>query len=257
MSNSCRKFVKYIIWSLKWNQYLNTPFVTCNFYVLTTQAFGVRAGPLRLAEEPVEVEEPKEAPPAAKVEEKAPDMDAAADAGGKLVAIKEETVEFTAGILGGVAGLAIGGPVLGAIGAAAANYAVKSDSEVSEVLQAVSKSSIEVYNYLIKLDTKYEVLSGAQKSLEEALAKAKANGGDDNTISKIEDALKKTTDKINEINEEYDLVGAGVTAFGVIGDLVEKAVLKASELNDEYKLTAKAQESIQKAVDSAKKSASS
>lgn len=225
------------------------------FTPVAPMAFGVRAGPLRLAEEPVEAEEVKEAP-APKVEEKIADMDAAADAGGKLVAIKEETVEFTAGILGGVAGFAVGGPILGAIGAAAANYAVKTDSDVSEVLTAVSKSSIEVYNYLIKLDTKYEVLSGAQKSLQEALAKAKANGGDDNTISKIEDALAKTTAKINEINEEYDLVGAGMTAFGVIGDLVEKAVLKASELNDEYKLTAKAKESITKAVDAAKKSSS-
>ena len=37
-----------------------------------------------------------------------------------IVAINEETVEFTAGLLGGAAGFIIGGPVLGAVGAAAA-----------------------------------------------------------------------------------------------------------------------------------------
>ena len=54
---------------------------------------------------------------------------------------------------------------------------------------------------------------------------------------------------------EYDLVGAGVTALSVVGDLVEKAVAKAGELNEEYNLTEKAKESLAKAVDTAKEKA--
>jgi len=175
--------------------------------------------------------------------------------GGKIVAIKEDTVQFTAGIIGGVVGLIAGGPVGAAILSAATNYASKSDSEVSDVVTAVSKSTIEVYNYLVKVDSKYEVLDSSKKSLEGALDKIKATGNvDDATVKKVEDALEKTTSKLNEINEEYDLVGAGVTALGVVGDLVEKAVTKASELNNEYKLTDKALESVKKAVDATKKS---
>ena len=86
-----------------------------------------------------------------------------------IVAINEETVEFTAGILGGVVGFALGGPVLGAIGAAAANYASKTDAEVGEILSAVSKTSIEIFNYFSKLDAKYEVLAKAMGHLEVAL----------------------------------------------------------------------------------------
>lgn len=58
-------------------------------------------------------------------------------------------------------------------------------------------------------------------------------------MKKVEDALANTQSKINEINEEYDLVGAGQTALGVVGDLVEKAVKKAGDLNEEYMLTDK------------------
>jgi len=174
--------------------------------------------------------------------------------GGKMVAIKDETVEFTAGILGGVAGLAVGGPVLGAIGAAVLNYASKNEAEVGEVVKNVSKTAIEIYNYLVKLDTKYEVLKKSQESLKTTLDKAKSSGGSSDTIDQLENALSTTSKKITEVNDEYDLVGTGVTALGVIGDLVEKAVKKAGELNDEYKLTDKAMDSLNTAVSKAKSS---
>merc|ERR1719253_2496952 len=174
-----------------------------------------------------------------------------------IVAINEETVEFTAGLLGGAAGFLIGGPVLGAVGAAAANYASKTDAEVGEVLSAVSKTSIEVFNYFSKLDSKYEVLDKAKVQLENALDKVKStDGGNPETVQKIESALASTTAKIEEINDEYDLVGTGMTALGVIGDLVEKAVVKAGELNEEYQLSSKALSALSDAAGSAKAAAS-
>jgi len=137
--------------------------------------------------------------------------------GGSLVPIKEETIEFTAGLIGGALGFAVGGPFLGAIGAAAANYASKTDQEVGEVVQAVSKTTIELYNYLATLDAKYELLSNAKASLESSLEKIKkADNVDPETVKKVENALASTTAKIKEINEEYDVVGAGNTALGVI-----------------------------------------
>jgi hypothetical protein len=202
---------------------------------------------LRMSEE-TETEAPPAPAPAP-----APAAVAPKSSGGKLVPIKEETVEFTAGILGGLAGLALGGPVLGAIGAAAANYVAKTDGDVAEVVSAVSKTSIEVFNYLTKLDEKYEILNKAKASLEQAADKLKSTGNvDPAALEKVENALATTTSKIGEINEEYDLVGAGVTALGVIGDLVEKTVAKAGELNEEYDLTSKAKEALAKGVDKAK-----
>jgi hypothetical protein len=179
------------------------------------------------------------------------------DAPGALVPIKEETVEFTAGILGFTAGFVVGGPVLGAIGSAASNYVSKMDGDVSTVIKAVSKSSIQVFNYLANLDKKYEVVNKAKMSLENSLNKLKAQETlDKEAIAKVESALETTRSKIKEINDEYDLVGGGVTALGVVGDLVEKALKKAAELNEEYKLTEKASASLTGAIDKAKKAAS-
>lgn len=191
-----------------------------------------------------------EAPPAS-----AP-VAAKADVGGALVPIKEETVEFTAGILGGAFGFAVGGPLFGVIAAAAANYVSKMDGDVSDVVQAVSKTSIQVFNYLATLDKKYEVLKKAQGSLENALDNLKKQESvDPATIEKVEKALANTNKKIKEVNDEYDLVGGGVTALGVVGDLVEKIVDKAGELNKEYQLTEKAKESLNSAIAKAKAAA--
>lgn len=170
-----------------------------------------------------------------------------------IVPIDEATVEFTAGLVGGAAGLIIGGPVVAAIGAAAANYVSKSEGEAGNIVSQVATSAIELYNYLAGLDSKYEVLSKAQKSLESALDKLKAQESvDPKAIEQVETALASTKAKITEVNDEYDLVGAGMTALGVVGDLIEKTVKKASELNEEYALTDKAKDALDGAVEKAK-----
>jgi len=203
--------------------------------------FARQATPLYMSDTAEAPSPPADAPPAAAVKTTA------------IVPVNEETVEFTAGLLGGAAGFFLGGPVLGAIGAAAANYASKTDAEVGEILSAVSKTSIEIFNYFSKLDSKYEVLDKAKVQLETALDKVKSSeGANPETIEKIESALSKTNSKISEINDEYDLVGTGMTALGVVGDLVEKAIIKAGELNEEYSLSDKATAALSEAVDKAK-----
>jgi hypothetical protein len=178
------------------------------------------------------------------------------EAGGALVPIKEETVEFTAGILGGAIGLVLGGPVVAAIGAAAANYISKMDGDAPDAVQAVSKTSIELFNYFANLDKKYQVLQSAQNSLQKSLDKLKSSGSvDPSTITKVETALATTNAKIKELNDEYDLVGGTTTALGILGDLVEKSVKKISELNTEYQLSDKAKQSLTKAVEKAKEAA--
>ena len=195
---------------------------------------------------------------------KPPMPSAPKEVGGALVAINDSTVEFTAGLAGGLAGLVIGGPVVGLIAAAATNYVSRTKEESGEaavIINAVSTKSIEVYNYLAKVDAKYQVLDNAKSKLESALADLKKSDSmsaeTQSTIAKVEEALEKTTSRIAELNEEYDLVGAGVLALGVIGDIVQKTVKKASELNEEYKLTDKAIEALQTAVSKAKDAAAS
>uniref|UniRef100_A0A7S2WQU7 Uncharacterized protein n=1 Tax=Eucampia antarctica TaxID=49252 RepID=A0A7S2WQU7_9STRA len=171
---------------------------------------------------------------------------------GKLVPIKKETIEFTAGFIGGVAGFAVGGPWAAAVGAAMANYLSKQvESDFGEAIIAVSTTTIEIYNFFAKLDTKYSVLESTQSSLQETLDVLKSKNADDVAVQKVEAALTTTTSKIQDINEEYDLIGSGVSALGFVGEFVENSIKKAGELNSDYKLTNKAMSSIKTAVDRA------
>jgi len=170
--------------------------------------------------------------------------------GGKLVPIKKETVEFTAGLLGGIAGFAVGGPWAAAIGAAMVNYLSRlPETDVGEAIVAVSTTTIEIYNFFAKLDTKYSVLESTQESLKTTLDDLKSKNADSEAVKKVENALSTTTSKIQDINDEYDFIGSGVSALGFMGEVVENSIKKAGELDSDYKLTNKAMSSIKKAVD--------
>eukprot|EP00934_Nitzschia_sp_Nitz4_P006466 Nitzschia sp. Nitz4//scaffold61_size107673//7552//8274//NITZ4_004220-RA/size107673-processed-gene-0.150-mRNA-1//1//CDS//3329555665//6456//frame0 len=174
---------------------------------------------------------------------------AAEKEGPSLVPIKEETIEFTAGILGGIAGFALGGPVGSALGATVANFVSKKEGEAAEVVGAVSKSTIEVCNYASKVENKYDLLNKARSAIDTLKAQNKAGGA---VIQKVEDAVTATTNKMSEINDEYDVVGTSVTALGVFGDFVEKTVKRVSQLDEDYKITERATEAVKSAIDKTK-----
>jgi len=167
-----------------------------------------------------------------------------------LVPVNEATIEFTSGLLGGALGFAVGGPVLAAIVAAATNYVSKNgEGEVTDIVQTVSKSTIEVYNYFAKLDAKYEVVDGARKNLQNTLDDLKKNEKiDPKIIEQTEKALESTKSRLDDLNKEYDFVNAGSVAFGIVGDLVEKAVNTIGDFNSEYGLTDRAKNSIKDVV---------
>jgi len=195
-----------------------------------------------------DVEESVSSPPT-------PPPAAPSSSGGALVPIKEESIQFTAGVIGGLVGFSVAGPVGGVIGAGFANFASKTDEDVGDVVQNLSKTTLEVYNYFVKLDGKYALLNKAKEALQKSYDQLKESGGDPEALEKVEKALADTTGKINEVNDEYDVVGAGLQALGIVGDVTEKAVKKTIELNSEYKLTEKALDAIQKAIEKVKASA--
>ena len=109
-------------------------------------------------------------------------------------------------------------------------------SQVGEVVRGVGKVSLDVYNFLLKINGKYDLTDKAGAQLKDQLNKLKA-GSSGETIAKVEDALGKATSKFAELDKEYDLVEKGKQALGYAGDLSAKAIDKGIELNAEYKLT--------------------
>ncbi|KAJ8598883.1 hypothetical protein CTAYLR_009972 [Chrysophaeum taylorii] len=175
---------------------------------------------------------------------------------GAMVAVNEETVKTSASISSAAVGLVLGGPIFAVIAAVAGNYVATQDSEVGEVARGVGKVSIDVLNFLLRLNQKYDLSTKASDAATDAVAKLKEKDTD-GTLDQVTKVLSDTSGKITEINDEYDLVGKSKQAISYAGELSTKAIDKGIELNDEYKIVDKVTEAVkttvEKGVDAAKK----
>ncbi|CAM9205762.1 unnamed protein product, partial [Choristocarpus tenellus] len=173
---------------------------------------------------------------------------------GTIVAVNPENVEFSAGVLGGIAGLFFGGPILAAVLAVAANYGSKRENEAGDAVRAIAKTAIESFNFLSGVNSKYDVAGKAGDSLDNVVSKIKASD-DSDTVSKVTDTLTDLKSKVVEISDEYDLVAKAKQALGVAGELADTAIDKSLELEKEYSVTEKVKEKVQKAIDGAQDAA--
>lgn len=172
-----------------------------------------------------------------------------------IVPVNESTIEFTSGLIAGIVGLALAGPVGGAVAALAANYASRTqgDLDAGDVIRSVSKSAIQVYNYLSRLDDKYRGLEKARESLAAAYKQLESEpNADPLYLRRIEQSLERTAARMRELNEKYDLVDSGFVALGVVGDLVEITLNKIDEVNGKYKLTDRAWSAVTNGIKGSK-----
>jgi chromosome segregation ATPase len=177
---------------------------------------------------------------------------------GAIIPINESTIEFTAGVLGGTAALIMGGgPVLAVVAAAAANYLSKKNElgEVNELVQGISRASLETFNWFAKLDSKYSLLGKLQQSLNDSIEKLKNSSGENaETIASIEKTVSQTTKQLQDLAAETDFFEGTKQLLGAAGDVIETSVDKAASANKEYKLTERASEALKSAIDKAKAS---
>ena len=122
-------------------------------------------------------------------------------------------------------------------------------------MRGVGKVSLEVYNFLLRLNGKYDLSDKAGAELRVQLEKVKA-GKSGETVAKVEDVVTKATSKFDELNKNYDLIEKSKQALGFAGDLSIKAIDKGLELNKEYKITDQVKDKVAEAVEKAKKSKS-
>jgi len=177
---------------------------------------------------------------------------------GAIIPINSDTVEFTSGIIGGAVALVLGAsPVFAVVAAAAANYVSKKDGmgEVNELVQGISKASLNTINWFGRLDSKYSVLGKLSESLDNSLEQLKNSEGESaETVKKIEETVSKTTKQIQQLADEIDLIEGGKQALGAVGDVLETSIDKALNVNEEYKLTDRAAGAAKKAIDKVKES---
>jgi len=168
-----------------------------------------------------------------------------------IVPINTDNIQFGAGVVGGLAGLLVGGPLLAVILSIASNYGSKQENEFGEAVRGVSKSAISAFNFLASLNANYDVTGKASSALGDAVSKLKETD-DTKSLEKVEDTLKDATEKAKKLAEEYDLVAKGKQALGVVGELADVAIVRAVELEKEYKVVDTVTEKVKTAVQSTK-----
>ena len=153
------------------------------------------------------------------------------------VVLNEAAVEFTAGVIGGVVGFAVAGPMGAVAAATVANYCSRQEDEISTVVQGISKTVLEGYNHIMKLEAKYDFMEKAKMNVEGTLKKVKKSEAvNGKVIERVEKALGSTVSKVAMIGHETNLWGTTTTFFGFLGDLVEKTVHVAGDFTKELQL---------------------
>lgn len=169
-----------------------------------------------------------------------------------LVKVTEENKMTTASVLGGVAGLLVGGIwVGGALFAATAYLTRKEDTDVAKALKGVASGGLEVLNFGAYLNDKYLVTDKIGASLAEAAASAKTTSTNKETLATAESFLQNVGDAITALDRDVgikDTLGSLATSAS---ELASQAVDGAIDINNKYKITDKIKDVIQEAVNKA------
>jgi hypothetical protein len=148
----------------------------------------------------------------------------------ELVPVDKTNVESAAAVTGGVLGFVLGGPVWGVILAAVSNYVVKKEDDSGEALRGFGKTAVESYNFLNKINAKYEI-SGKLSSALSDLISTVSKKTDSDVLDNVTKTVSETVSKVDKINKEYDLVSKSKEAITAAAQLSDVAIDKAVELN--------------------------
>lgn len=195
-------------------------FVSLTTFVVISNSFGIRPhNPIVRAKTPLRMmaDEPK--------------VD--------LVPVEKANIETSAAVTGGLIGFFVGGPVLGISLAAATNYIVKKDGESGDALRGIGKAVIESWNYLTKLNAKYNISGKISDSIGNAV-----DSSDSDTVQKISSSVNTVKSTIDNLNSQYDLTSKGKEFLSATASLTDTAIDKVIELNNKYDFVETAKKSV-------------
>jgi len=146
-----------------------------------------------------------------------------------LIPIDLENIETASSITGGILGLILAGPVGGLIFAAIAKYVTKKENDAGEALRGLGKTIIESYNFITKLNGKYDISGKVTSAASSVVSKVEVQ--DSETLDTVKKTFESTISKAKELNEEFDIVNQGKKLLVAAGTLSDAALEKVEELN--------------------------
>lgn len=171
---------------------------------------------------------------------------------GALVKIDEETTATAASLVGGVAGVLVGGPVLGVLGFVGAAFLARQgeDNDAATALKGIGSSVLEVVNFIGGVDKKYEVTGRVGSALDEQVTKVK---GQSPQAAELIDGVSNAVASVDKD------VGIGSTLGNIVtggsslaSQAVDKAVETADTVNEKYNITEKIADTVNDVVSKAK-----
>jgi hypothetical protein len=167
-----------------------------------------------------------------------------------LVKVNEQNSITTAGVIGGLAGLLVGGVwVGGALFAVSSYLARKKEDDVAAGLKGVAAGGLEALNFVDYLNNKYEVTGKLGSAISGALESATSGSDSKDSVNGFLSSAKTAIENFDKDVGIKDTLGGILTAGS---ELAAQAIDKAVELNKEYKLTDQLADKIKEATASAK-----
>jgi len=146
----------------------------------------------------------------------------------EIVPLEKQNIENAAAVTGGILGLVLVGPIGALVLAAITNYVVKKENDSGEALRGLGKTVIESYNFLNKLNSKYNLTGKTAETLSKTLSSVET---DSETLDTVKKTVTTTVTKIDELNKEYDFVTKGKQVASAAAVLSDTAIEKLEELN--------------------------
>lgn len=163
-----------------------------------------------------------------------------------IVPVDKVNIENAAAATGGFVGLMLTGPLGAVILAALTSYVVKKDSDTGDALRGVGKTVVESYNYLTKLNGKYQITNKVSESVSKAID---ARTEESESLGDFKKSVSTMNSKIKELNKEYDLVTKAKQAASAAAVVSDWAIEQVGKLNAEYDFVKIAKDSASKAID--------
>jgi len=173
----------------------------------------------------------------------------------EIVPVNKDTIKTSTAVVGGLAGFAFGGPIFAAIFAAGANYVATKENEFGEVANGVGQVSLQLWNFVLKLNGKYDLTGKASDAAGSAFSDLKAKD-ENEVLEKVEGALKTVSTSLGDLNSEYALGDKAKDLLKKADSASVAAIDKGIEFSKEKELGSKVKDLAGKAVDKVKESSS-
>lgn len=135
-------------------------------------------------------------------------------------------MQSAAAVTGGILGLVLFGPFGAVALAAITNFVSKKDDEAGEALRGLGKTVIESYNFLKKLNGKYDVTGKVVSSVDSAI-----DSSENETIETVKKTITNVSSKVSDLNNEYNLVGKASDAIKVSSSLFSSYIKRLTHIN--------------------------